>query len=569
MVFHHFILVCIMCLVRDQAYREKVAMEIMQTEKDYVSQLETCVTVFLEPLEKALSDQEKKPPMKAEQVAGVFMNVREIYTFHKKFSEQLTERIGSGPWTASKCLGDIFLELKDITEAYSTYAQQYPRSIEVFDAVCTTKACEAFLAKCKEKSRLDLPSLLITPIQRIPRYNLLLMEYNKHTWAEHKDKPMLATAIATVRTMADTINKSKSQVESELRLKQLCENVRGVPESVVKPGRIVVREATFNDKKRDTVCLVLFNDAMMWYKPSVGRGKGKFHECLDLWCLKLIPNPDDELSFEIERSGKTMMRLTAKESVDAVDWKRIWRDTKAKYDEVRAQARQEGAQAQARAQLERHRRRESHVQDAAHVLIDRSKSRAKKGEFYGPMTPAERKETIEGLYAQRIAIQQQLLSMGKLRGKPEEFEALRVSLCDEMENINKRLTELGAVTELRHVSMISPRSSSPEAEPSSDKISRRDLSPEKKQSSGRSRHSMPHPMERDQVLAPSPVPSDPSSVGSSPAPEREAIQPKISGVGSLATESKRFQLTNHRHLRPMNSAANLRPGPSSPHLKQK
>lgn len=543
-------------------------MEIMQTEKDYVTQLETCVTVFLEPLERALSEQEKKPPMKAEQVASVFMNIREIYAFHKKFCEQLTERIGSGPWTASKCLGDIFLQLKDITEAYSTFAQQYPRSLESFDAVSTTKACEAFLLKCKEKSRLDLPSLLITPIQRIPRYNLLLMEYNKHTWAEHKDKPMLATAIATVRTMAETINKSKSRVESELRLKQLCESVRGVPASVAKPGRIVVREATFNDKKRDTVCLVLFNDAMMWYKPTVGRGKGKFQECLDLWCLKLIPNPDDELSFEIERSGKTMMRLSAKESVVAVDWKRIWRDTKRTYDEARARARQEGAEAQAQAQLEKHRERESHVQDAAHILIDRSKSRAKRGEFYGPMTPSERRETIEGLYAQRIAIQQQFLSMGKLRSKPGEFEALRASLCEEMESINKRLTELGAATELRHVTMISPRSSSPEPDSDDGKASKCDESPEKTRlSSGRSRHSMP-PMDRDEVFSQSPPPSEPSSLGSSPVPERSMLQPKISGVGSLASESKKFQFTNHRQLRPVSSVNLKRNGPSSPTPEQ-
>ena len=551
--------------VRDQAYREKVAMEIMHTEKDYVTQLETCVTVFLEPLEKALNEEEK-PPMKEKQVVGVFMNIREIYAFHKKFSEELTERIGSGPWTPSKCLGDIFLELKDITEAYSTYAQQYPRSIDIFNAVSTTKACEVFLAKCKEKSRLDLPSLLITPIQRIPRYNLLLMEYSKHTWPEHKDKPMLATAIETVRTMADTINKSKSRVESELRLKQLCESVRGVPESVMKPGRIVVREATFNDKKRDTVCLVLFNDAMMWYKPTVGRGKGKFHECLDLWCLKLVPNPDDELAFKIERSGKTMMRLTAKESVDAVDWKRIWRDTKAKYEETRAQARQEGAEAHVKAKAERHRRRESRVPDAAHVLIDRSKSRAHQGQFYGPMTPAERRETIEGLYVQRAAVQQQLLSMGKLRGKPGEFEALRVSLCEELDNITKRLEELGAVTELSLVGMTPPRRRSPGLEDDQDEESKRDSSPEKEQSlSDCSRRSMLRPTERDQDS--SPVSSESSSLGSSP--ERGALQPKISGAGSLAMESKRFQLTNHRQLRARPSTSSLNASPSTPRLQTK
>jgi hypothetical protein len=49
-------------------------------------------------------------------------------------------------------------------------------------------------AERKITNQLDLPSLLITPIQRIPRYNLLLRDLIKSTWEDHPDFESLTAA---------------------------------------------------------------------------------------------------------------------------------------------------------------------------------------------------------------------------------------------------------------------------------------------------------------------------------------------------------------------------------------
>jgi hypothetical protein len=44
--------------------------------------------------------------------------------------------------------------------------------------------------KCKEHPEgksLDLASFLIMPVQRIPRYNMLLTDMMRHTWEDHPD----------------------------------------------------------------------------------------------------------------------------------------------------------------------------------------------------------------------------------------------------------------------------------------------------------------------------------------------------------------------------------------------
>ena len=415
-------------------------MEIKQTEKDYASQLETCIEVFLEPLEKALAENPDTAPMNKEQIDAIFMNIRDIFEFHKTFAKEIEERFGNEQWTASKCLGDIFLKLTTITSAYSEFAQKYPQSIDTFNSLQTNKKCQAFLLSCKEKSRLDLPSLLITPIQRIPRYNLLLLEYNKHTWASHRDKPMLQKAIATVKTMAETINTTKSQVESERRLKQLYDSVKGIPESVMKPGRVVVTEASFSVKYHSPVALVLFKDALLWYRPGTSRKAPKYKGCFDLWCLELSQKAGDELSFEILRSGKSLLKLVTKDPSTSIGFVRIWNDTKKTYEDSRAKARQQENDVVMR------KRRNSAlptVSCASNVLVSRNKGAQKNGKFYGKLTDAERQEAIDGLHVQRIAVQQQLLSLEKTKIKQSERESLKASLNEQIDEINARLAELG------------------------------------------------------------------------------------------------------------------------------
>jgi hypothetical protein len=57
--FNSFINCC--GAVRDVAYRENVAREILQTEKDYVNNLMLLMSVFINPIKESLTDNVWKP----------------------------------------------------------------------------------------------------------------------------------------------------------------------------------------------------------------------------------------------------------------------------------------------------------------------------------------------------------------------------------------------------------------------------------------------------------------------------------------------------------------------------
>jgi hypothetical protein len=65
----------------------------------------------------------------------------------------------------------------DFLKIYSGFISNYNRAIETLNACLKKSSFEKFLMECyqiPEMKRLDLPSLLIMPIQRVPRYQLLL-----------------------------------------------------------------------------------------------------------------------------------------------------------------------------------------------------------------------------------------------------------------------------------------------------------------------------------------------------------------------------------------------------------
>lgn len=61
---------------------------------------------------------------------------------------------------------------------------------------------------------LHLGALLILPIQRIPRYVLLLQDLLRHTESGHPDHADLVQALKDMRQVADYINEKKREAEA-------------------------------------------------------------------------------------------------------------------------------------------------------------------------------------------------------------------------------------------------------------------------------------------------------------------------------------------------------------------
>lgn len=85
----------------------------------------------------------------------------------------------------------------DFLKVYTSYVQNFNTSMAAIERVSRKKDVATYFQQCKEHPEgksLDLASFLIMPVQRIPRYNLLLTDMFKNTWAEHPDYENLKKA---------------------------------------------------------------------------------------------------------------------------------------------------------------------------------------------------------------------------------------------------------------------------------------------------------------------------------------------------------------------------------------
>ena len=66
----------------------------------------------------------------------------------------------------------------------------------------------------KVSAGLPLPGYLITPIQRLPRYVLLVKDLFKHTWRSHCDYSDLEKALGAIQDVTNYVNEVKQRMSS-------------------------------------------------------------------------------------------------------------------------------------------------------------------------------------------------------------------------------------------------------------------------------------------------------------------------------------------------------------------
>eukprot|EP01094_Clydonella_sp_ATCC50884_P019372 TRINITY_DN3764_c0_g1_i3.p1 TRINITY_DN3764_c0_g1~~TRINITY_DN3764_c0_g1_i3.p1 ORF type:complete len:212 (+),score=57.68 TRINITY_DN3764_c0_g1_i3:528-1163(+) len=115
--------------------------------------------------------------------------------------------------------------------------------------------------------KMQLSSFLIMPIQRIPRYQMLLRELIKYTTPEHTDYKSLTGAVAQIEEIADILDKRKKEVENIESVFTVFNSISGALPLRIADPRSYIREGPIlkagHKKKRyfflfDDVLLVCF-----------------------------------------------------------------------------------------------------------------------------------------------------------------------------------------------------------------------------------------------------------------------------------------------------------------------
>lgn len=250
--------------------RRHVMMNLLDAEQSYVESLRTLIQGYMKPLKHP----ENPPLCDPSLVDEMFYQIPEILEHHEQFLEQVLDCVHQ--WHDKQTIGHVLIQSfskETLANIYSAYIDNF---MNAKDAVRIAKEAKPAFLKFLEQSMREnrekqaLGDLMIKPVQRIPRYELLVKDLLKHTPEDHPDYLFLLDAQKNIKRLAERINKgrrSAEELERETRVMQEIEaHIEGV-EHILNPQRkflrqeMVVEAKTVGGKKDRS--LFLFSDLLI------------------------------------------------------------------------------------------------------------------------------------------------------------------------------------------------------------------------------------------------------------------------------------------------------------------
>ncbi|XP_012501222.1 PREDICTED: rho guanine nucleotide exchange factor 17 [Propithecus coquereli] len=250
--------------------RKHVTMTLLDTEQSYVESLRTLMQGYMQPLKQPENSLLCDPSL----VDEIFDQIPELLEHHEQFLEQVRHCVQT--WHAQQKVGAMLVQSfsKDVlVNIYSAYIDNF---LNAKDAVRVAKEARPAFLKFLEQSMREnkekqaLSDLMIKPVQRIPRYELLVKDLLKHTPEDHPDHPLLLDAQRNIKRVAERINKgvrSAEEAERHARVLQEIEaHIEGMEDLQAPLRRFLRQEMVIEVKaiggKKDR-SLFLFTDLIV------------------------------------------------------------------------------------------------------------------------------------------------------------------------------------------------------------------------------------------------------------------------------------------------------------------
>ncbi|XP_047222498.1 rho guanine nucleotide exchange factor 38 isoform X2 [Girardinichthys multiradiatus] len=202
--------------------RAKVIKELVQTETDYLTDLELCVREVVQPLRVLQVVDVDRLFTNTETVCEVSAAV--LHRLHVAMSDSDPEAV---------VIGDVFIQakaaLEDVYKIYCYHHDDANMSLKAYEKEEQIKqhftTCILALKKIYDQegkpNLLDMGSLLIKPVQRIMKYPLLLGELWQATPEDHIDYLPLQEALTAAKIINVNINEFRRRKDIVLKYKRL------------------------------------------------------------------------------------------------------------------------------------------------------------------------------------------------------------------------------------------------------------------------------------------------------------------------------------------------------------
>ncbi|KAH9259162.1 hypothetical protein BASA81_002782 [Batrachochytrium salamandrivorans] len=269
--------------------RSLIMNEIVVTERSYIGALRALLQVFVRPL---IADfKTGKPQLGGTVLTQInkedgtsmsvfFSRLEHIELLNSSFLNELENRLQF--WStkledggnSNLCtVGDVFLRFANLFSMYDEFSSSYEfASKTLVDREKTDGKLSKFFEDQQQEyattlKQATLLSLLITPIQRVPRYLLLLKEMQKSTLEDHPDFALIGKAIDTVSKAAKHINEHIRERENLVHLREVDREFPNEKIASENPLRMFIYRGTVTKQSRkgnERYHLVLFSDMLLY-----------------------------------------------------------------------------------------------------------------------------------------------------------------------------------------------------------------------------------------------------------------------------------------------------------------
>lgn len=269
----------------DRSLRTHIIREIFETERTYVGHLTELVSIYVDPASRPVgSSKETMIPVRERKV--VFGNVETILSIHRdhilpSLEQAVCPLLDRGDDPTGILSEHTAYQVGEIFRTYWVYMKQYSAYINNFDnalrhitswsssssrpATGRGEPCSGshltpsrkdrarlFVTRAKahaKHSQIDLASYLILPVQRVPRYKLLLENLALCTRRCQLAGPAdaLNDAISGITYLASLINEERRAAESRLQLLHWQQRIGSRhPLPLVQPHRKLILEGALS-----------------------------------------------------------------------------------------------------------------------------------------------------------------------------------------------------------------------------------------------------------------------------------------------------------------------------------
>ncbi|KAM5170310.1 FYVE, RhoGEF and PH domain-containing protein 4 isoform 2-T2 [Mantella aurantiaca] len=313
-----------------------IANELLQTERAYVSRLE-----LLQTFNTALDSEAKKGSFPVDVPHKIFSNILSIYSFHSSFLlPELEGRMRE--WSNNPRIGDILQKLAPFLKMYAEYVKNFDNAMETvktwMERSTQFKHVVEEIQREGKCGSLTLQHHMLGPVQRIPRYEMLLKDYLRKLPQDSFDRSDAEKSLEIISTAASHSNSAIRKMENLKKLLMVYEML-GEEEDIMHPSNEFIKEGQIMKlAARNTSTqyrhLFLFNNMLLYCVPkfSLAGAKYSVRTKIGLDGMKVVETQNEDYRYTFQISGKERtLELQAGSEQIKEEWIKALNDAAANF----------------------------------------------------------------------------------------------------------------------------------------------------------------------------------------------------------------------------------------------